>query len=86
MICKLNKYKERSTRRRKWKKKEVEKEGKQEMAGTRGEKASPEKGLRMPEILINLTVTINLQIYAVQSSLKFIKIQNQKVLYTYTYA
>ena len=52
-----------------------------------GEKQVLKKNFELqPEILINLVVTMNLQVHAVQSALNFIKIQNQKVLYTYTYA
>jgi hypothetical protein len=44
MECKLNKYKKRSTRRRKWKTKGVEKEESRKWQEGGG-KTSPEKGL-----------------------------------------
>jgi len=89
MICKLNKYKERSTRRRKWKKKEVEKEERKKWQEREGGKQVLKKDFKLqPEILINLTVTINIHIYAVQCAVssEFHKNSKSDVLYNYTYA
>jgi hypothetical protein len=44
-VNKLNKYEERNTRRRKWKKKGVEKEESRKWEKRGGKKASPEQGL-----------------------------------------
>jgi len=83
MVCKLYKYKERSTRRRKWKKKGVEKKEIGNGRNEGGKRQVLKKDFELqPEIIISLAVTIDQQVYAVQSALNFIKIQNQNVLYT----